>query len=301
MNFPKKLFLWSFSLIGVMILTLGYLQFKKNINYPSTYWREVIASNKKEKARYESLLEKADNIENPEELKNKDTDKDGLSDYAEIYIYKTSPYLPDSDSDGFDDKTEIESGNNPLCPAGKDCGGLAPSKEGEEKPNLENLPPNFLGNTFGLSSPLGQGEVNPLNNNPLENIPPEVLRTYLRQAGLSEETLKQIDDATLKKLYEEVLKKEMAKEANTNTNTSLNLNSNTNTNPPATPSFSGPSFGNLFDLFTSGFSGAKIRELLKSQGIVDPQVLDQIDDKTLESLFFQALNQGFTGGLMPKL
>ncbi len=59
-----------------------------------------------------------------ERLKNKDTDRDGLSDYAEIYLYKTSPYLADSDSDGIPDAIEIAQGTNPNCPTGQTCGAL---------------------------------------------------------------------------------------------------------------------------------------------------------------------------------
>jgi hypothetical protein len=56
-----------------------------------------------------------------ERQKTTDTDGDGLMDYDELYVYKTSPYLTDSDSDSFDDKTEILSNHNPNCPEGKDC------------------------------------------------------------------------------------------------------------------------------------------------------------------------------------
>ena len=37
-------------------------------------------------------------------LSTRDTDQDGLSDFDEINIYQTSPYLKDSDSDGVDDQ-----------------------------------------------------------------------------------------------------------------------------------------------------------------------------------------------------
>src|SRR3989344_3458461 len=49
------------------------------------------------------------------ELSVKDTDGDGLNDYDELYIYKTSPYLEDSDSDGVSDSAEIQKGTNPNC------------------------------------------------------------------------------------------------------------------------------------------------------------------------------------------
>mgnify|MGYP001567130347 CR=1 FL=1 len=64
-----------------------------------------------------------------EDAKTKETDVDGLVDYDELYVYKTSPYIADSDSDGFNDKDEVYSGNNPNCPTGKSCGLVAGSAE----------------------------------------------------------------------------------------------------------------------------------------------------------------------------
>lgn len=42
-----------------------------------------------------------------DKLKEMDTDGDGLSDYDEIYIYKTDPTLADTDGDGLSDYDEI--------------------------------------------------------------------------------------------------------------------------------------------------------------------------------------------------
>ena len=57
------------------------------------------------------------------DLHNIDTDHDGLSDYDEINIYHTSPYLEDTDSDGIPDGTEVKNGTDPNCPTGKICSG----------------------------------------------------------------------------------------------------------------------------------------------------------------------------------
>lgn len=70
------------------------------------------------------LLEK-DQIQTIEDLKSKDTDADGLTDYQEIYQFNTSIFLADTDSDGYADLEEINSGNDPLCPTGQDCNLLA--------------------------------------------------------------------------------------------------------------------------------------------------------------------------------
>ena len=49
-------------------------------------------------------------------LKTEDSDKDGLSDYDEVMIYKSSRYKKDTDGDGYDDKTEVDGGFNPNGP-----------------------------------------------------------------------------------------------------------------------------------------------------------------------------------------
>jgi hypothetical protein len=56
-----------------------------------------------------------------DKLKRQDTDGDGLSDYDEINVYHTSPYIADSDSDGIPHGIEIAKGTDPNCPQGKDC------------------------------------------------------------------------------------------------------------------------------------------------------------------------------------
>ena len=54
-------------------------------------------------------------------LRFRDTDRDGLSDFDELYVYGTSPYLPDTDGDGIPDGVEVKNGTNPLCAEGQDC------------------------------------------------------------------------------------------------------------------------------------------------------------------------------------
>ncbi|OGF25156.1 hypothetical protein A2303_02305 [Candidatus Falkowbacteria bacterium RIFOXYB2_FULL_47_14] len=67
-----------------------------------------------------------------DDLYSKDTDGDGLSDGDELYLYKTSPYLEDSDSDGFLDKNEIDSEHDPNCPEDRECYGTEASADADE-------------------------------------------------------------------------------------------------------------------------------------------------------------------------
>ena len=52
-------------------------------------------------------------------LYNKDTDGDTLTDFEEIYIWHTNPYNADSDGDGYHDNVEIPAGFDPNGPVRK--------------------------------------------------------------------------------------------------------------------------------------------------------------------------------------
>jgi hypothetical protein len=136
-----------------------------------------------------------------EELKNKDTDLDGIVDYDELYVYKTSPYLADSDSDGFDDKMEIFSGNDPNCPEGVVCGSSVNTKkvEIEADSNNENLVTEAAATgdlqfetTDEIKDFFGQASI-------------EDIRAALIDSGLSAEQVTQIDDDVLKQMFNQAI------------------------------------------------------------------------------------------------
>jgi len=52
-------------------------------------------------------------------LYNKDTDQDTLTDFEEIYIWHTNPYNADTDGDGYLDNEEIPNGYDPNGPGRK--------------------------------------------------------------------------------------------------------------------------------------------------------------------------------------
>ncbi len=117
----EKFFVFFLIIITVSALVLGYLQMKKNIESPmySSYLRE-----KRGELREKYSIENINvNIQAQDvaKLQNQDSDLDGLSDYAELYLYQTSAYLEDTDSDGISDKQEILEGKDPKCPEGQVC------------------------------------------------------------------------------------------------------------------------------------------------------------------------------------
>lgn len=62
--------------------------------------------------------------EQMETLKKQDTDADGLNDYNELHVYKTSPYLKDTDGDGTEDGIEVTQGGDPNCAPNMPCATL---------------------------------------------------------------------------------------------------------------------------------------------------------------------------------
>ena len=141
-------------------------------------------------------------------LSTRDTDQDGLSDFDEINIYQSSPYLKDSDSDGIDDQREVARGSNPVCPEGQDCFGF------------NDLRFDVSAQAPGPSLQLGEtvltGEASASQ-----------VRQLLRQAGMSEELLSQLTDEELIAAYQEVA----GQTVESNTGVALDANQLNNLTP----------------------------------------------------------------------
>lgn len=167
------------------------------IGFGSSWIRQHIAPPEQGSASAFRTLDEQDTAQK-QELKKLDTDHDALSDYDELFIYRTSPYLEDTDSDGFSDKIEIESGNDPNCPKGKSCIGDAGAG---------------LTVSSTLASPLTlpPGELVAPDLNALASKSPAEIRTALEKAGIAKELLDTADDKTLMELFKESLKEASAK------------------------------------------------------------------------------------------
>jgi len=170
-------------IVGVLALALGVWRIGYGIKAP--YLRKTNADQFVFKTE-EQLAE---------EQKKTDTDGDGLNDYEEINIYATSAYLKDSDSDGIDDKTEIDKGTDPNCPEGKDCHG----------DNLVNPEAVSTSTASGIILPVGDSSEGASASGPV-TLTPEQIRAMLRESGAPEESLKKISDEELMKIYAESVK-----------------------------------------------------------------------------------------------
>ncbi len=167
---------WVLLVVGIFGLGLGVYHWRTTIvnafNVPKSAFKSV------EQIEQERL----------DALKTKDTDNDGINDFDESYIFKTSPYLEDSDSDGVSDKKELEDGSDPNCPAGRDCGPAAAPAPDES--------------ASGTATAEG-GELEAISQ--MLNPSPEEIRQLLIRSGLKEEDVKKIDDETLQQLYRQAV------------------------------------------------------------------------------------------------
>lgn len=182
-----------FSIFAVLVVVFGFWQLGRQIGLPSE--RQIAEWQKAALNSNGSLL----NLEGVDVagLQAKDTDKDGLSDYDELYIYHTSPYLEDTDGDGINDKKEVDAGTDPLCPAGQDCYGTADS--GAVNANAP------LGVTDNLGSLLDSMASGSAADGLATTTPtPAELRDILIQSGMSADTVNKFTDQQLLQMYQQV-------------------------------------------------------------------------------------------------
>ena len=183
-----------FVFIGIFALVFGMKSFGAHIRRPF----ELQILNAKTERTY--LLEGERESEEEQKQKETDTDEDGLMDYEELYVYKTSPYLSDSDSDNYNDKMEIDSGNDPNCPVGKDCGKVTVTSVESESEQANAL---LSGAEVGASSFEGNSSDDFVLDSSkdvesfLSTLGADDIRALLLEQGIPQETLDTLDDETL--------------------------------------------------------------------------------------------------------
>jgi len=131
------------------------------------------------------------------DLSKIDSDGDSLSDYDETNIYRTSPYLEDSDSDGLNDKQEVLNGSDPNCPAGKICNAIEVAPIASSSDIRDSVDPGEMPIMTGAASIVpGMGN----------EITPTTLRQILLQNGYNQSDLDQISDEDIMRSYIEAVR-----------------------------------------------------------------------------------------------
>lgn len=186
--------------LGLGGVVLGFLSFGANIRRPfeiqiARYTGDTYLTSSQKEAKEE------------EAMKTTDTDKDGLMDYDERYVFKTSPYLTDTDSDGVDDRAEVFAGSDPNCPRGKDCGRSIASADAASGTSAD---PNALLGTIP-DSPFSQGlaDVNLSSTDDLmtffNSLSTDQIRQALEESGVPKETLDAMDDDTVRQVFNDAV------------------------------------------------------------------------------------------------
>lgn len=166
---------------GLSSLVLAFPYFNRRISGPFA---------KEKNSKYLTLEEREK--KKMVELKTQDTDNDRLNDYDELYIYRSSPYLADTDSDGFSDADEVSGGSDPNCPKGQDCVGNVASPDSASPSTATTAPPPPADALNSLEA--------------LKNLSTDEIRKLLGESGVPADVLKKIDDSTLRAIYEDALK-----------------------------------------------------------------------------------------------
>lgn len=137
-----------------------------------------------------------DQVNTVDALRFRDTDRDGLSDYDELYVYGTSPYLPDTDGDGIPDGVEVKNGTNPLCAEGTDCS-FSP-----EAAALANSTSTMSSTPADLQAPASQPIVD------LQSAitdPVQIRRLLVESGGLKKEIVDKYTDDQLLQMVQEMM------------------------------------------------------------------------------------------------
>jgi len=210
----QRLSLVLVGVCGIGAVSLSFLFLSGHVNQPF-----LVPISSLEPARSFYQQQQADNNA-LDDLKKKDSDQDGLNDYAELYVYHTSPYLADSDSDGIPDAVEIAMGTDPNCPKGSVC-----HEQLEENPATSTskatvtgiarpsagASPADLSATSTLDAATMDRVQNFLNNPaPPESMNAAQTRQYLRDSGVitpdQAGKLDQLTDAEVLRLYQATYK-----------------------------------------------------------------------------------------------
>lgn len=205
--------------------------------------------------------------------KVQDSDSDGVNDFDEQFVYKTSPYLSDSDSDGITDGNEIASGSDPACAAGSIC--------------VAVLNTNAVTTTNVATAGLNANSAASVLAS-LSDLPPAELRTQLQTMGVSQSVLDSIPDEELVATYQDALESYTNNPAAATANTAATAATTTNVDPYPTLSSADTGVTSLEQLRNSNVSD--IRTLLKANGATDEQ-LNSVDDATLQELFNETLDE----------
>ena len=199
----QKISLISLGVFTILIMVFGVMQFRYNLYSPFDYSKKVVANQNNASGNASGAT--------TTDLTKLDSDNDGLNDFDEINVYKTSAYLEDSDSDGFSDKDEILNNTDPNCPAGQVCTQITANTDSSSSSN-NTLAPDTLDKTASTDLSQEDKTAQDMLNGKSD---PAVLRKLLLDNGMPKADLDKISDEDLIASYQDSLKKQQESQTTT--------------------------------------------------------------------------------------
>lgn len=185
LTLEQKLSVGVLGVAGLVAFTFGLIQVRASLIRPFTTDVQTLVELRKQFGPTDEEV--------AEEQKKTDTDGDGVSDYDELVVYRSSPYVRDSDSDGEPDNIEIAKGTDPNCAKGKNCVGLSATQAA-------------TGTTSGFTPPPATDYPEFPGGTNASAIPPRdatAVRAYLRASGMTDAQLASYTDAQLLEAYDQ--------------------------------------------------------------------------------------------------
>ncbi len=272
---------WMYVVMGIIAIIGGVYSVNTRISGMMPYFLtldETPFAATEEKTRLQELAD----------LKNEDSDADSLSDFDEQYVYYTSAYLADTDSDGKTDDVEVGSGTDPVCAEGQICNKIRALTDSAE--------------TADVSTTATGSELDVLTG---DEITPEAVKAELEKMGIPSSTFANVSDDDLIDVYKSVVDQyptEVADTALTYDSSdnisveevSANQVSDDNdltydTTQAPDGSFAG--FTSVEDFKQLDVS--QVRSLLLQSGVSGKE-LDQLGDEDLMSLYTKVLEEQLT-------
>jgi hypothetical protein len=211
----QKRELFALSGLTIIIILFAILQMRHNINAP--FDNPASASKSAQTLNpisSDTAAVQPGYVREPDGTVAVDTDHDGLSDQDEVNIYKTSPYLPDSDGDGIPDGTEVQNGTDPNCPTGQNCSNSAslsvPASDTTTTDASSGSASSVVNPISDATSSLSVNNEAVLQNVLTGKSDPAVLRKLLLDNGMDKTQLDMISDQDLINSYQETLNQSQA-------------------------------------------------------------------------------------------
>lgn len=273
---------WMYAIMGVIAVVGGVYSVNARIKGMMPYFLtldETPFADTQEQTRLQELAD----------LQKLDSDGDTLSDFDEQYVYYTSAYLADTDSDGIADNVEVDSATDPTCGEGKECNQIRALTDSAT--------------TAATDTTAAGSELDILSE---EEMTPENVKAELEKMGISQSSFANVSDKDLVDVYKSVVN-QYPTQGSADTSLTYNPNEDVsvdevsanqvpddtdltyNTSQAPDGSFAG--FTSVEDFKQLDVS--QVRSLLLQSG-VSGEDLDKLGDEDLMALYTKVLEEQLT-------